>query len=172
MNSKTSLNYDFDLFFDVNIFKIHTATAGGYIPSRIFENPTHSIFREKLKSVSNKLFFDYKLNPNLEEILTLKFEAQGITSNNFDRDAYLFDFIEYARRGVFSFDRTFISEPFNRKYHLVAYPFINENYNQFIQENFKFNFTLNEPFELSNWVNDIVNYRLNKPVNFPFFYYK
>jgi len=168
MSNISPYDYDFDLFFDIGILKIHTATAGGYIPSRIFEDPTHAIFRQKLKSVNNKLFFDYKLNPNLEEILSLKFEAQGINSNNFDREAYLFDFIEYARRGVFSFDRTFISEPFNQKYHLVAYPFINEHYNQFIQENFKFSIPLIDPFELSNLVNDEINYQLNKPVDFLF----
>ena len=131
MNNNISINYDLDLFCDLGTIIFHYATAGGYIPKSIFNNPKHQRIRASL--LNNKINFDYKLNPALDEIFSIKFESQKLQSENFDREAYLKDFIFYAKKGCFSFDRTFISNHLDNRYHLVAYPvFDNEYENSFL----------------------------------------
>jgi hypothetical protein len=118
--------FDFDLFFVCCGFSpalIHIATAGGFINRRIYTNPDHAKIRARLRDPSNVEKFDYRLNPNLDEIL-----FQNASNSGMDRGTYLVDFVEYAKSGCFSFDRTYISESNNFLYHLVAYPVITENY--------------------------------------------
>lgn len=148
MNSLISINYDLDLFKDFGGFFLHFATAGGYIPENIISNPIHNQIRSFLLN-QNSLNFEYKVNPFLDEILSLKFEAQNINKEDFNREAYLHDFISYAKKGCFSFDRTFISNHFDRKFHLVAYPIFTEGQIPFFWSN--------------NHIEDIVRSQLNRP---------
>lgn len=128
-------DFDLDLFFRQRhrffpeaIF--HFATAGdANIPKILLEDGHHSATRRRLKRLPGDVLFGYKLNPNLGEIFAAKRSrwqqrTQGASDvpYEFDEEAYLSDFIDYAKRGCFSFDRTFIDDQMSRKYHLVAYP--------------------------------------------------
>lgn len=126
MNNLECLNYDYDLFFRCEGLTFHLATAGGYVSEEILASSQHVRIRSLLLN-RNFPELDYKLNPALDEILSIKFESQKINPDTFDRESYLHDFIMYAKRGCFSFDRTFITDHFDEKYHLVAYPIFREN---------------------------------------------
>lgn len=165
MSKINCVNYDLDLFFGIGPIMFHTATAGGYVAEELFSNSVNRETRAKLKDKNNDLIFEYKINPYLDEILSLKYESQGIKFGTFDRESYLNDFIEYVKRGVFSFDRTFISDPFNQKYHLVAYPLIDEKYQKFIDKFFEYKFQIDNPYELFNTANDFIHRELNKPID-------
>ena len=130
-----SNGYDFDLFFRFHFsqhfpsMNIHIATAGGDIPRELYSKVSHARARRFFKWVSNNDVLEYKINPGIEEIFFLK---EGLWRGGkaelpeikyeLDRDSYLSDFIEYAKGGCFSFDRTNINEDADGRYHLVAYP--------------------------------------------------
>ena len=125
-----SSDYDLDLFFNMDTafsrvftrYPIHVATAGGYFPDDIIFNKNHALFRSKLKNIPIILRREYEINPNIDEIISLKCRLSNIEFENFDRESYLSDFIEYAQCGCLSFDRTNIADANCDLYHLVAYP--------------------------------------------------
>ncbi len=147
-----SLGFDIDLFFHNHLFDFHFATAGGYVPRQIFSAPNHKLFRAQLLS-SNAPKMEYIINPNLDKILSLKFESQKIKEENFNRNLYLSDFILYATKGCFSFDRTFISNQSDIRYHLVAYPF------------FSFSHPLHK---LNEMIREIVKKEFDQPIEVRF----
>lgn len=125
-------DFDFDLFFKSYIcdFFIHLASAGGSIDTNIIASPVHFALRQKLRRIPETLKLEYKLSPHIDEILREK--AIATQDQEFDREAYLSDFIEFARCGCFSFDRTHLSDPTDNRYHLVAYPIFRQEYGEII----------------------------------------
>lgn len=125
-------DFDFDLFFRAhcNSFLIHLASGGGSIASEVFSSPAHFALRKKLKSIPESLKLEYKLSPHIEEILENK--ARNFAIQKFDRQAYLSDFIEFARCGCFSFDRTYLGDSTDSQYHLVAYPIFRRSYENIV----------------------------------------
>ncbi|WGY71918.1 hypothetical protein KEC55_19065 [Burkholderia cepacia] len=131
-----SSEFDFDLFFTFHcercLTKIHIATAGdANIPRQIFEDHSHDKNRRILRNLPERNLFEFQINPAIREIFSLKralWEESTEKDYVFDEQAYLADFIYYAQRGCFSFDRTNISDPSDNRYHLVAYPVLGTNF--------------------------------------------
>ena len=124
MSDSISTLYDLDLFFQCGEFTSHCATAGGFVPDNIIMNPRHAQIRASLLT-DESLEFKYRINPALDKILAIKYDNQGVNESSFDRNSYVQDFIFFAKKGCFSFDRTYIIDPFRSEYHLVAYPIFN-----------------------------------------------
>lgn len=139
MNKKEYLNIDIDYILNINNFNIHVASAGGKIPDIINQNrEQNNDLIEKVKKMPYIFSIDeIILNKNIPEILRLYDQIDFIrTTLNACRikhteenmiDIYLnkiygYSFINYARKGFYSFDRTNINNPDNNQYHLVAYP--------------------------------------------------
>lgn len=115
-----SFAYDLDLFLTDPLWgKIHLATAGGYFRDEIFNDPKHAETKAALQKSMNT-DYAYNLNPNLDKILKLGNPELDLKKLN--REMYLRDFIFYAKKGYFSFDKTYVNSPLEFHYHLVAYP--------------------------------------------------
>lgn len=127
MRLNNSSDFDLDLFFRNDFFLMHFATAGLHISDSNFFNNNHNDTRYFLKNLSLPPF-KFELNPNLQEILSIKSE----TDREFNVELYTADFIRYAQKGLFSYDRTFIENSSDIHFHLVAYPILNCNYNYFL----------------------------------------
>ncbi|WP_270658454.1 MULTISPECIES: hypothetical protein [unclassified Aeromonas] len=128
--------FDLDLFFSPIFYHkktspllLHLATAGGIVSEKVYKNPVHDNIRYKIKNMPMNLKLRYELSPKIEHIIQLKTERYRYNDDfKFDKEAYLHDFIEYAKSGCFSFDRTNINDPELNNYHLVAYPIIDKKY--------------------------------------------
>lgn len=130
MDKNDSFAYDLDLFLtDSTWGKIHLATAGGHVRDKIYNDPEHLETKINLQKSTN-FNYEYKLNPNLDEIL--KLGDREMNFRKFDKDMYLRDFIFYAKKGYLSFDKTYVNKPLDFHYHLVAYP-INDTNIQFYE---------------------------------------
>ncbi|MGE8554922.1 MAG: hypothetical protein ACN6OB_13465 [Chryseobacterium jejuense] len=126
MDKNASPAYDLDLFFTDSLWgKIHLATAGGYVQDEIFNDPQHVETKINLRKSTCIADYEYKINPNLDKILRLG--DRELDFKKFDKEMYLRDFIFYAKKGYFSFDKTFVNSPLDFHYHLVAYPIFSEN---------------------------------------------
>jgi hypothetical protein len=91
----------------------------------MFENRYHDLNRRVLKNLPAHTLFDYELSPGIREVFAAKraqWNALSERHSEFDEQSYLVDFVDYARRGCFSFDRTNIGDLDDPTYHLVAYP--------------------------------------------------
>lgn len=113
----SQLTKDIDFFImDAKQNKLHFASAGGILPEMIALK--YSANRRIHKSVIQlEELFEVEINPNLSNILDFP--------NDEMRDIYLRDFIFYAKRGFHSFDRTYLGDFNDTRYHLVASPIAN-----------------------------------------------
>jgi hypothetical protein len=91
---------------------LHFASAGGRLP-RIIESNDELMTAIHGEVIESPNRFEYELNPNLQRILNI--ESDQVES-------YSREFIEMAKRGLLSFDRTYINDPEDQTYHLVAWP--------------------------------------------------
>lgn len=126
MDNNASAAYDLDLFLTDPLWgKMHLATAGGHIRDEIFDDPQHVETKMNLRKSTSTTDYDYKINPNLDKILRLG--DQELDLKKFNKEMYLRDFIFYAKKGYFSFDKTYVNNPLDFHYHLVAYPVLSAN---------------------------------------------
>jgi hypothetical protein len=103
-----------DFFFmDQDKTLIHLVTAGG--------------LSEKYKSISieeHDLLTNYLLS--LPHLCDVSIHPELFTTHTFAnevaKDRYVESFVSWARRGFYSFDKTDISNPEDKKFHLVAVP--------------------------------------------------
>lgn len=110
----SQLTKDIDFFIkDTNERKLHFASAGGILPEMIVlkYKANQRIQKEILKLEE---IFEVEINPNLDNIINFP--------NNEMREIYLRDFVFYAKRGFYSYDKTFITDFNDPRYHLVASP--------------------------------------------------
>lgn len=117
--------YDFDWFFvDSEGQLCHVASAAGRLPTRIGRMGV-----EEIQNISRLIRllpaqFEYEINPRLDEIKSFE--------SNLQRTNYLEDFILFAKRGLYSFDKSKLNNFEDPHYHLVAYPkfytFFNHNF--------------------------------------------
>lgn len=110
----SQFNKDIDFFIlDSNNKLFHFASAGTLLPEIVVQNykENNLIQANMLKT---KESFQVEINPNLEEFV--QFESTQM------RDLYLRDFIFYAQRGCYSYDKTYITDFNDPRYHLVASP--------------------------------------------------
>lgn len=113
---------DIDWYFkDSNNNMVHVASAGGRLPKIIEQNDEliDRIHAQVVDSpdLSINLFssFEVEINPNLSDIVSL-----GIEENA--REFYLESFIEMAKKGFISIDKTKLNDFEDTNYHIVAYP--------------------------------------------------
>lgn len=136
-----SFDFDFDLFFyplpkflySFEVHRktsfitrrnhpIHIATAGGFVPEFCYENKFNNRLRSYLKSKQSNKLTEYKTNPELKNIIEQSLSELTHDTSHTAMDLYLHDFVNYAKRGCFSFDRTNLNDPNDTQYHLVAFP--------------------------------------------------
>ncbi|WP_304543769.1 hypothetical protein [Sulfurimonas microaerophilic] len=115
----SQLTKDIDYFIlDKNNNIFHFASAGTLLPEIVIQN-----YKENRKIHSSMLttenLYEVEINPNLNEII--QFE------NDLMRELYLRDFIFYAQRGCYSYDKTYITDFNDPRYHLVASPIITKS---------------------------------------------
>lgn len=162
MRVNNSSDFDLDLFLNNYIILSHFATAGLHISDNSFFNSFHNDFRHFLKNLTIPPF-KFELNPNLSEILSIKRELD----REFNIDLYTSDFIKYAQKGLFSFDRTFIEDSSDIHFHLVAYPILNSNYNDLMNQIYGFNFYFD--IDLCNrYITEMVNDEFRKSFTMEF----
>ncbi|SHG04809.1 hypothetical protein SAMN05444405_12151 [Bacteroides luti] len=132
------LNKDMDWFVKISPYYIHAASAGGMVPTVIYENDKKN---KLLTQTIKRLPFLFKeeeigINPFLRQILHLEeqqkelsfiLDSCNISYENNPIDTYIkriycYSFIKFARKGFFSFDKTNINNFEDAKYHLVAWP--------------------------------------------------
>jgi len=103
---------DLDIFFRDKKKLIHIASGGGQIPKQLAENDTEN---EKFKSEVFNLnqSFEIEISQNLRELLNL--DENGYTN-------YISDFVDMAKRGYYSYDKTKIGDFESPTFHLVAKP--------------------------------------------------
>ena len=99
-------------FYNINIGLVHFASAGGRLPSIIEGNDLNNE-QLHLSVLDLPSLFEVEINPNLSQILGIEGEQL---------QTYLVDFVSIAKKGLFSFDKTKISDPEDRTYHVVAWP--------------------------------------------------
>jgi hypothetical protein len=110
---------DLDLFFRDRTKLVHIATAGGRIPEVLAESDRQNEdFAQSIEAV--KSIFEIEVNPNLREIL-------GLSDNGLE--GYLRDFVDMAKRGFYSYDKTKIGNFDDGTFHLVARPKGNHRFN-------------------------------------------
>lgn len=111
---------DIDYFLTFPDVICHFASAGSRLPLFVEENDL--VNEENLRliplvsaDVLGDLDVSYEINPNLSLIT-------GIPQDSEDFQSYIRDFVGFAKLGFFSFDKTYINEREDGRYHLVAYP--------------------------------------------------
>lgn len=104
------LALDIDWFFTDKLEIGFIASAGGKLPDTIAKlgngNQILSSYFRNLPDISEVI-----VNPRLSQILQ--------TSIN---DVYLSDFVDMAKKGLYSFDKTKLNDFLDTSYHLVAKP--------------------------------------------------
>ena len=109
------LTHDIDWFCIVNGVYVHLASAGGLLPVGFRD-------REALRTLQCNV-----------SVLSYMFEVDDIAVNEvflnqrFDdnpkgREAYLVSFVDMARKGFVSLDRTNLTDPYDNRYHVVCRP--------------------------------------------------
>lgn len=146
------LNMDLDLFYSVNGYPIHVASAGGYI-SLYYQNMEYDEYNlpKLVREIKPKYTFDQIIiNPALREIINFDgrieevmmiieavFSRNGIYDHKVlpflgNRDSlydfyikkiYGTSFINMAKRGFLSFDRTDITKHNSDLFHWIAMPY-------------------------------------------------
>lgn len=127
---------DLDWFVQVNNRCIHAASGGGIIPNIVIQND------EKNMEIRNRVIgepsknYKFELNPHLRNILNLEDRKEDIAfllstlGIEFGDDpiqvyidkVYVNSFVEFAKKGFWSFDKTNVQNYSDRMYHLVARP--------------------------------------------------
>lgn len=103
---------DLDIFFKDESKMIHLASAGGLLPERLLNSDSYN--KNILDIISNfNSEFEFEVNPNLTEIL-------GISQDGLEN--YIISFIEMAKRGFYSYDKSKLGDFEDLTFHLVARP--------------------------------------------------
>jgi len=143
--------YDYDLFIFQSDIKLHIATAGAIIPRKmILLTNNNSEIYDFYNNLDTEQ--EFQINPNLEEIV---YNKELIKNERFTSEVYLNSFTKYAKKGFYSFDKTNIENPYDKKFHLVAYPQSNNKDDKFktLGENLHF---LNSSTEtITSFINEI-----------------
>jgi len=125
------LSLDIDIFFHDNKKLIHLASGGGRLPKNLANTDSYNdVVREFLFNSSPE--FEIDINPNLLQILNIT--EEGL-------DSYLSTFVEIAKRGFYSYDKSSLGNFQDMDFHLVAKP----------KSNMK-SITLLEKFEINNFM--------------------
>ena len=105
---------DIDWFCIINKSYVHVASAGGLVPEIIND-------RAKLRKTQKQVFnLPYIINDN-DIIINDRFINERF--NNYeDKASYLSSFIDMAKKGFISMDRTNLLDLDDQSYHIVCMP--------------------------------------------------
>ena len=106
---------DIDWFCIIGDVFCHVASAGGIIPDIIND-------REKLRSLQKRVFDSNFIFDEEDIVVNEPFLNQHFGNDEEARAAYLHSFMNMARKGFVSFDRTNIINLNDQTYHIVCYP--------------------------------------------------
>jgi hypothetical protein len=140
---------DLDIFLLDSNKLIHFASGGGLLPERAINSDEYNnlILAEISQDLSE---FEIEINPNLSELLNLNQE-------NLER--YLVSFIEMARKGFYTYDKSKLGNFEDQTFHLVAKP-IRPQQNILFEKYYLFDKIINprtdfptefEPFNISQY---------------------
>jgi len=106
---------DIDWFaVDVKDNIIHFASGGGYLPASVYnhmeDNESVVRFFKTLQNNNDVI----KVNEDLESL--------KLWVNTAQKDRYLRSYVEYAFKGLFSFDKADFNNPFDKAYRLIVSP--------------------------------------------------
>lgn len=105
---------DIDWFFTDGQYISFMASGGGRLPGSVSESEeTHKILANYFRNLPE--ISDVIINPELNNIL-IKVFGSGVN------ERYLKDYVLMARKGLFSFDKTYPNNFMDPSYHLVATP--------------------------------------------------
>lgn len=103
---------DLDIFLRDNSKFIHFASAGGMLPERAINSDEYNnLIIEAISQDKSEL--EIEINPNLIELL-------GLNQDGLNR--YLGSFVEMAKKGFFSYDKSKLGDFEDQTFHLVAKP--------------------------------------------------
>jgi hypothetical protein len=103
---------DLDIFLRDNTKFIHFASGGGLLPVRTINSDEYNnLIIEALSQDKSEL--EIEINPNLSELLRL--DQDGLAR-------YLGSFVEMAKKGFFSYDKSKLGDFEDQTFHLVAKP--------------------------------------------------
>ncbi len=105
---------DIDWFCVINKNYIHVASAGGILPEPINN-------RDKLRKIQKQVFDLPHIFTNEEIIINQRFLNYRF-DNEEDKSNYLQSFIDMAKKGFISMDRTNLSDLDEQIYHIVCMP--------------------------------------------------
>lgn len=106
---------DIDWFFKCGSAYVHIASAGGYLPKEVNN-------REKLRAIQYKVSQLPYLFSVQKIVVNEKLINQMLNNKPKSILAYVESFVDMARRGFVSLDRTNIAEPSDNRYHIVCRP--------------------------------------------------
>ncbi|ABQ06618.1 hypothetical protein [Flavobacterium johnsoniae] len=119
MFRNTSLGYDHDLFIFLPEFRIHIATGGAKLPVYMLNLTINNFLIYSHFEQEHLYNFEIERNKKLEEIV---YAPERLLNESFESDEYTRTFDKFAKQGFFSFDKTNISDPYNKSFHLVSFP--------------------------------------------------
>lgn len=103
---------DLDIFLCDSDKFIHLASAGGMLPERAVNSDIYNnLVIEELSQDNSD--FEIEINPNISELLNLT--DDGLAD-------YLVSFVEMAKKGFFSYDKSKLGDFEDQTFHLVAKP--------------------------------------------------
>ena len=119
---------DLDIFFKDEDKIIHLASAGGILPKQLLNSDVYNNRLLNTILTDYSFEFQYELNPNLVEILAI---------NQDELENYTKTFIEMAKKGFYSYDKTVLGDFTDQTFHLVARPVISSLRPYKILDNFE-----------------------------------
>ncbi len=143
MIEREILNSDLDLFCLINNHPVHIASAGGYVPSMIMVEGYILNYTKILKALAKRWPVEDEIitNPELRYIIKYDENRENIhlilntlfhnqtrelsdeeLYNFYEEKIYAHSFIEMARLGFLSYDKTNLGLPEDDAFHLVARP--------------------------------------------------
>lgn len=108
------LTRDIDWFFELNGKPVHVASAGGELPTVIND-------RDKLREIQHVVSTLADINTTDDIYINPKL-VNRLRDNNIALDDYLQSFMEMAKKGFISVDRSNIGNPNDSMYHVVCVP--------------------------------------------------
>jgi len=148
MNTHYTLTHDIDWFYLISGHLIHVASAGDKLPKRIKNMKVLTNIQKEIDLLPEKYNVELNRNYITHNIIKRDYQNLYVDEESFDKDVdmemnnyhltkaeklYYSSFVYYARRGLYSFDRTFINSS-KSIYHLVARPiFSKKRHNKFVE---------------------------------------
>lgn len=106
---------DIDWFCIIGDVFCHVASAGGMIPDIIND-------REKLRALQKRVFVSDFIFDEEDVVVNEIFLNQHFGDDEEARTAYVHSFLNMARKGFVSLDRTNVMDLNDNTYHIVCYP--------------------------------------------------